>query len=168
MEEMGWVSGMDIENMYFQYDYRNDVLFVGIQCPGICGDADGNGDPDAVDDENFSDSENPDFGEGKEFSLFLWPSPDPEWQPTSSITDFFPTVMIGVGIHQNLSQFAASAFPEWDTCTFETSKDDPGNTCLQRKSEYLFSTSSDPWDIAVNLTELVSFFLLLIYLCIGI
>jgi hypothetical protein len=38
------VSGWDIKDMRFQYDYANDALHIGINCFGVCGDADGDGD----------------------------------------------------------------------------------------------------------------------------
>ena len=38
-------SGWDIKDMIFHHDGANDVLYIGINCFGICGDADGDGDP---------------------------------------------------------------------------------------------------------------------------
>ncbi len=40
----GTVSGWDISAMHVAYDAANDTLFVGFDCSGICGDADGDGD----------------------------------------------------------------------------------------------------------------------------
>merc|ERR1712169_41362 len=37
-------SGWDIKDMRFQYDYANDALHIGLNCFGVCGDADGDGD----------------------------------------------------------------------------------------------------------------------------
>jgi hypothetical protein len=41
------ISGWDIKTVYFDYDVEGDILSVGIDCFGICGDADGDGDPSA-------------------------------------------------------------------------------------------------------------------------
>jgi len=40
----GTISGWDMRSIYFQYDDIKDVLLIGIDCFGICGDADGDGD----------------------------------------------------------------------------------------------------------------------------
>jgi hypothetical protein len=42
------ISGWDIKDMRFQYDYAADALHIGINCFGVCGDADGDGDPNAA------------------------------------------------------------------------------------------------------------------------
>ena len=39
------MSGFDIEALDFFYDPTSDSLMIGIDCFGICGDADGDGDP---------------------------------------------------------------------------------------------------------------------------
>jgi hypothetical protein len=57
------ISGWDMRGIYFAYSPSADLLFIGIDCFGICGDADGNGDPAtiiqpyALDLPNLSDSE---------------------------------------------------------------------------------------------------------------
>lgn len=42
-------NGMDVKYVRTFYDYKNDNLYVGIQCKGICGDTDGNENPSTVD-----------------------------------------------------------------------------------------------------------------------
>ncbi len=44
----GTVSGWDMAGAYFDYDHAADTMYVGIDCVGICGDADGDGDPDTT------------------------------------------------------------------------------------------------------------------------
>lgn len=39
----GVVSGWSADTLYAQYDRPSDTLYIGIDCDGICGDADGNG-----------------------------------------------------------------------------------------------------------------------------
>mmetsp|Transcript_7135 Transcript_7135/g.22837 ORF Transcript_7135/g.22837 Transcript_7135/m.22837 type:complete len:655 (-) Transcript_7135:46-2010(-) len=41
-------SGFDIRSIYFQYDPDQDTIDIGIDCFGICGDADGDGDPSSA------------------------------------------------------------------------------------------------------------------------
>ncbi len=69
MQAKGWRSGIDILNVYMQYDYTVDTLYVGIDCDGnnpfwffrllkllgICGDVDGDGNPSKASDPNASD-----------------------------------------------------------------------------------------------------------------
>ena len=42
---LGTISGWDVRDVYFDYDFDTDIMYVGIDCYGICGDADGDGDP---------------------------------------------------------------------------------------------------------------------------
>lgn len=39
-----------MKDIRFSYNYRTDELFIGINCYGICGDADGDGDPSVTSD----------------------------------------------------------------------------------------------------------------------
>merc|ERR1711981_350181 len=41
------ISGWDIKDIRFSYNYRTDVLFIGVNCYGVCGDADGDGNPNS-------------------------------------------------------------------------------------------------------------------------
>jgi len=41
----GMQSGWDVKDLRFHHDPLNDKLYIGINCFGICSDADGNGDP---------------------------------------------------------------------------------------------------------------------------
>ena len=36
-------SGFDLKRIYFAWEYAKDELSIGIECFGICGDADGDG-----------------------------------------------------------------------------------------------------------------------------
>jgi hypothetical protein len=44
---VGKFSGWDVLAIYFYYDSGDDRMYVGIDCNGVCGDADGDGDPGA-------------------------------------------------------------------------------------------------------------------------
>jgi len=41
----GVQTGWDVKDLRFHHDALNDKLYIGINCFGICSDADGNGDP---------------------------------------------------------------------------------------------------------------------------
>ncbi len=41
----GTISGWDLAGVFFDYDHSTDTMYVGFDCVGICGDADGDGDP---------------------------------------------------------------------------------------------------------------------------
>jgi hypothetical protein len=45
---LGTVSGWDVSAVYFAYDHDTDTMYCGIDCYGICGDADGDGDPNGT------------------------------------------------------------------------------------------------------------------------
>merc|ERR1711981_1540699 len=42
------ISGWDIKDIRFSYNYRTDVLFIGVNCYGVCGDADPDGNMDFI------------------------------------------------------------------------------------------------------------------------
>ena len=42
-------SGIDTDAVHVVYDDATDTLYVGVQCAGICGDTDGDGNPSGVD-----------------------------------------------------------------------------------------------------------------------
>lgn len=44
----GAISGWDMAAVYFDYESSTDVMYIGIDCYGVCGDADGDGDPAAT------------------------------------------------------------------------------------------------------------------------
>lgn len=44
----GTISGWDMRAIYFYYDLQSDSLSIGIDCYGICGDADGDGNPNVT------------------------------------------------------------------------------------------------------------------------
>jgi len=41
------ISGWDIKDIRFSYNYRTDELLIGVNCYGVCGDADGDGNPNS-------------------------------------------------------------------------------------------------------------------------
>jgi len=44
----GVTSGWDVKDLRFHHDGINDLLYIGVNCFGVCGDAEGNGDPKYV------------------------------------------------------------------------------------------------------------------------
>ena len=42
---LGTVSGWDVVALYFDYDHTADIMYIGVDTFGICGDVDGDGNP---------------------------------------------------------------------------------------------------------------------------
>jgi hypothetical protein len=42
----GTISGWDVKSIDFIHDFERNALHIGVNCFGVCGDADGDGDPD--------------------------------------------------------------------------------------------------------------------------
>jgi hypothetical protein len=69
----GRLSGWDIKNMYFQLDFDTGALHFGINCFGVCGDADGDGDANAASMvlQQAGGNDNPDFALSESFAVGL-------------------------------------------------------------------------------------------------
>jgi hypothetical protein len=161
MTAAGRVTGMAIRNVYFQYDYVTDTLNVGVECRGICGDADGDGNPSGSSDALVVD--NPNYCSTEQLSIMLWPEPPASWQPNAAFFNyFFPTVVIGVKQSDCLSGFGSYAFngrinvlTGEDECPFQL----PATSCMLQQMTYASNpgTSGSPSapGYGANLTELV-------------
>lgn len=83
----GRKSGFDIAALYFQYDYKTDTLHVGIDCWGVCGDADGDGDPSVSTTYPILDFPRLDGSEA--FFIGLMTNLPPNWAPsTNSLNEY--------------------------------------------------------------------------------
>ena len=69
----GTISGWDINAIYWQYDYIQDDLLIGIDCFGVCGDADGDGNPGSagVDLAKLGGQDLPDLARGEGIAIVL-------------------------------------------------------------------------------------------------
>lgn len=90
----GTISGWDVRDIYFDYDVATDILYVGIDCYGICGDADGDGDPGHTGPilAGFGGVDHPDLAETESLSLLL--DTDHDWNAQTGAGDF--EVVVGV------------------------------------------------------------------------
>jgi hypothetical protein len=161
MRAAGRVTGMAIRNVFMQYDYLTDQLHVGVECRGICGDADGDGNPGASSDLAVVD--NPNYCSTEQLSIMIWPQPPDTWIPNpTEFNYFFPTVVVGVKQSDCLSNFGAFLFngrinvqTGVDECPFEL----PLTTCLnqQRTRASNPGTSGSPSapGYGADLTQLV-------------
>jgi len=97
------VSGNDFRGIALAYEGNLDVLYVGIDMHGICGDADGDGDPDrtsaALADAGGTDA--PRFALDETFTLVL-----------DVDNDGLPDVVAGTPIGRGLGQFRLSEWRE--------------------------------------------------------
>lgn len=72
-------SGWDMRALYLEYDPATDTLYVGIDCVVICGDADGDGDPNVTgpilgkptSEGGLGGTDVANFGRGESFALLI-------------------------------------------------------------------------------------------------
>ncbi len=108
----GSVSGWDISAVYLEYDPAADILYVGIDCVVICGDADGDGDPDVtgpilgkpVSSGGLGGQDVADWGRGEAFGLLIDTNND--FDGTNG--DF--EVVVGVRNSATIADFGAYAY----------------------------------------------------------
>ncbi|MBX3012870.1 MAG: sortase [Caldilineaceae bacterium] len=105
-------SGWDMRTVYLEYDPATDILYVGIDCIMICGDADGDGDPNVtgpilgkpVSEGGLGGIDVADFGRGESFALLI----DTNNDFTDSGGNF--EVVVGVKNSDDLTAFGAYAY----------------------------------------------------------
>ncbi|MEZ4727835.1 MAG: sortase [Caldilineaceae bacterium] len=100
------ISGFDIRALYLEYEEATDTMYVGIDCFGICGDTDGDGDPGGTSTTlaDLGGEDVPEFGPGESFGLLI----DTDNDYSASGGDF--DVVIGVRDDDDLSQIGAFAY----------------------------------------------------------
>ncbi|MCX6047164.1 MAG: sortase [Chloroflexi bacterium] len=106
------VSGFDIRAVYLNYDRATDTMYVGIDCFVICGDADGDGDPNVTGPTltALSGTDAADFGDGESFGLLI--DTDNNYI-TDTITDTNAAnfnVVVGVRDDDNLSAIGVYSY----------------------------------------------------------
>lgn len=102
-------SGWDIRAVYLDYDPATDILYVGIDCVMICGDADGDGDPNVtgpilgkpVGNGGLGGTDVANFGRGESIALLI----DTNNDFTGTGGNF--EVVIGVRNSDELAAFGA-------------------------------------------------------------
>ncbi len=106
----GTVSGWDLAAIYLDYDYSSDVLSIGLDCAGICGDADGDGDPGRWSmPPQLSGNDLPAIGPLEAAVILIDTNNDFRMYPSGvSAGDF--EIAIGVNDATDLSSFGAYQF----------------------------------------------------------
>lgn len=101
------ISGWDMNALFMEYDYDNDVLYVGVDCIEICGDADSDGNPGTSGPilEEVIGIDNPELGGTESFAFLI--DTDNDCQP-GTVGDF--EVVVGVAIGEDISSFGAYRF----------------------------------------------------------
>ena len=102
------ISGWDMNAAYMEYDFASDTMYVGIDCLGICGDADGDGDPGASSPEliEVQGTDHPNLSGTEAFTFLI--DTDNDCQPGVGGGDF--EVVIGVALGADSSTFGAFEF----------------------------------------------------------
>jgi hypothetical protein len=150
MASQGRLSGYDILQVYFAYDYVLDTLYVGIDCAGICGDGDGDNFPASSSDTGVADA--PDFAGNETINFLFWPQPPSSFQPTGEITadldSFYPTFVVGVWSDQilgttskTLADFNAYRWVSPSACALEPTTPYQDPTCLEAHRASLMNPS---------------------------
>ncbi len=105
-------SGWDMRAVYLAYDPATDILYVGIDCIVICGDADGDGDPNITgpilgkpaSEGGLGGTDVADFGRGESFALLI----DTNNDFADGSGNF--EVVVGVKNSDDLSTFGAYVY----------------------------------------------------------
>ena len=100
-------SGWDMKAVYLEYDPAADTLYVGIDCVVICGDADGDGDPNVTgpilgkpaSEGGLGGTDVANFGRGESFALLI----DTNNDFTGTAGNF--EVVVGVKNSDDLNSF---------------------------------------------------------------
>lgn len=101
------ISGWDMKEVYFFYDSSADNMFVGVNCYGICGDADGDGDPSNTSAElaSIGGVDTANYGGSESFVLSIDTNLD---QVDNSATCTNLETIIGLdGITHDINDFSA-------------------------------------------------------------
>jgi hypothetical protein len=87
----GTISGWDIRAIFFQYDDLKDELLIGVDCFGVCGDADGDGDAGGASPtlRSLGGQDLPDLARGEGFAIVL----DFDLNVADVLPSFQPTVL---------------------------------------------------------------------------
>lgn len=119
MKNHSLISGFDIKSLNVQYDWNNDILFVGVNCWGICGDADGDGLPGYYTDkgEDWINHPNPpngindpaDIGDKEYITFSIWTNPPEDYEGSSNTFEgYYPDVAVGDSFTGSLSSSFSS------------------------------------------------------------
>ncbi len=139
-------SGFDLRALYMEYDPATDIMYVGIDCFVICGDADGDGNPDAagdilgksVTDGGLGGVDAPLFGAGESFGLLIDTNNDFDAQAGTGNFE----VVIGVNEADDLS--AIGAFTYLDEIGFQLAGDTWGDRLPNTVALYAAPNSAAP------------------------
>ncbi|HRW10238.1 MAG TPA: sortase [Caldilineaceae bacterium] len=148
------VSGFDIRALYMEYDPATDVMYVGIDCFVICGDADGDGNPDAagallggaVADGGLGGDDAANFGAGESFGLLIDTNNDFDFN--AGVGGF--EVVIGVNDSGDLSTIGAYTY--LDEIGFQLA-DDTWGDALPNAVTLFAAPSSDTPDLEFTIAD---------------
>ncbi len=101
------ISGWEMNAMFLEYDIPSDTMYVGIDCMGICGDADGNGDPGGTGPilADLQGTDRADFSGTESFTLLI----DTDGDCGAGDTGGY-NVVVGVALGSDINAFGAYEF----------------------------------------------------------
>ncbi len=102
------ISGFDMRAVYLNYDKTSDTMYVGVDCFVICGDADGDGDPNKTGPilKALSGTDAADFGKGESFGLLI--DTDNNYITATNTGNF--NVVVGVRDADTLTQIGVYSY----------------------------------------------------------
>ncbi|MEM7129009.1 MAG: sortase [Chloroflexota bacterium] len=103
----GHISGWEMNAAYFEYDFASDILYVGIDCFEICGDADGDGNPGTTGEilDGLRGTDQPSFGGTESFTILFDTDDDCGVDPNSAFD-----VVVGIPISFDVNAIGAYEF----------------------------------------------------------
>lgn len=111
-------SGLDIFAVHVFYDEITDTLYTGVECDGICGDADGDGNPSGVDTNNPDPGSDPaDMCDYEGMAILMWNGVPDTFTPNPTDPFFYyPNTVVGKPFGGCINAWGAFEFPGWQTC----------------------------------------------------
>lgn len=119
----GSLTGWNILTGFVEYDAGTDMLYVGVVCATICGDADGNGDAGTTGDilgkpvteGGLGGQDIADLGEGESFAMLIDTNNDPSsYEVVAGVKESSSIVSPGVYNFLGLADTAGDALNEQD------------------------------------------------------
>lgn len=139
-------SGVDLDAVHAVFRPDENALYVGVQCAGICGDVDGDGNPSAVDPTasvGLLGTDNPNMCNSEQISLMFWNNVPKDYavDPFDS-SWFFPSFVVGIDYPKCLvvsgnSNWFAYRWPLAATCGWNVAKNNPFQPCVIQNSLYV-------------------------------
>lgn len=159
MASQGYYSGMDIDYIRTFYDYRTDELHVGIECNGICGDTDGNGNAGTT---SYGYPDDIDGCGHESFSIMWWNNVPTDYETNGDPGYFLPTIITGDSLADCIvdfegdgaQHFLAYQFPNYEDVQWPTPRDNPDDVDYNNQRNIVLNPSVNGYDHSLEINSL--------------